>query len=142
VTKEPVYVALGSNLGDRAAHLAYARDRLAALPRTRVLRASAVEETAPLGPVPQGPYLNQMVLLETALEPRELLAELHAIEAARGRERRVRWGPRTLDLDIVRYGTRTLAGRDLVLPHPELEHRDFWLREIAELDAATVAPHG
>jgi 2-amino-4-hydroxy-6-hydroxymethyldihydropteridine diphosphokinase len=142
VTKEPVYVALGSNLGDRAAHLAYARDRLAALPRTRVLRASAVEETAPLGPVPQGPYLNQMVLLETALEPSELLAELHAIEAARGRERRVRWGPRTLDLDIVRYGTRTLAEPDLQLPHPELEHRDFWLREIAELDAAPAAARG
>jgi 2-amino-4-hydroxy-6-hydroxymethyldihydropteridine diphosphokinase len=83
-----------------------------------------------------------MVLLETALEPPALLAELHAIEAARGRERRVRWGPRTLDLDIVRYGTRTLAGPDLLLPHPELEHRDFWLREIAELDAATVAPRG
>jgi 2-amino-4-hydroxy-6-hydroxymethyldihydropteridine diphosphokinase len=142
VTKEPVYVALGSNLGDRAAHLAYARDRLAALPRTRVLSASSVEETAPLGPVPQGPYLNQMVLLETALEPLELLAALHAIEAARGRERRVRWGPRTLDLDIVRYGTRTLAGLELLLPHPELEHRDFWLREIAELDAATAAARG
>jgi 2-amino-4-hydroxy-6-hydroxymethyldihydropteridine diphosphokinase len=142
VTKEPVYVALGSNLGDRAAHLAYARDRLAALPRTQVQRVSSVEETAPLGPVPQGPYLNQMVVLETALEPRELLVELHAIEAARGRERRVRWGPRTLDLDIVRYGTRTLTAPDLVLPHPELEHRDFWLREIAELDAATAAAHG
>lgn len=142
MASEPVYVALGSNLGDRAAHLAYARDRLAALRGTRVLRASAVEETAPLGPVPQGPYLNQMVLLETALEPAELLAELHAIEAARGRERRVRWGPRTLDLDLVRYGTRTLAAPELVLPHPELAHRDFWLREIAELDAATAAPHG
>src|SRR5260370_23362322 len=90
---ERVYVALGSNLGDRAAHLAYARDRLAALPRTRVLRASAVEETAPLGPVPQGSYLNQMVLLETAFEPGELLGELHAIEAARGRERRGGAGP-------------------------------------------------
>src|SRR6266545_3852695 len=83
---ERVYVALGSNLGDRAAHLAYARERLAALPRTRVLKQSRVEETAPLGPVPQGPYLNQMVLLETALEPAELLGHLHAIEAARGRE--------------------------------------------------------
>ncbi len=137
-----MYVALGSNLGDRAAHLAYARARLAALPGTQVLRTSSVEETAPLGPVPQGPYLNQMVLLETALEPHELLAELHAIEVARGRERRVRWGPRTLDLDIVRYGTRTQAGPDLLLPHPELEHRDFWLREIAELDAATPAARG
>ena len=139
---ERVYVALGSNLGDRAAHLAYARDRLAVLPGTRVLRASAVEETAPLGPVPQGAYLNQMVLLETALEPRELLRELHAIEVARGRERRVRWGPRTLDLDIVRYGARTLVEPDLTVPHPELEHRDFWLRGIAELDAPTPAARG
>jgi 2-amino-4-hydroxy-6-hydroxymethyldihydropteridine diphosphokinase len=142
VATERVYVALGSNLGDRAAHLAYARDRLAVLSGTRLLRASAVEETAPLGPVPQGPYLNQMVLLETALEPRALLRELHAIEAARGRERRVRWGPRTLDLDIVRYGARTLVEPDLTVPHPELAHRDFWRREIAELDAPTPAARG
>src|SRR5581483_733361 len=93
--RERVYVALGSNVGDRAAHLAYARARLAALPRTRLLKESRIEETAPLGPVPQGPYLNQMVLLETDLAPAELLAHLHAIEAERGRERRVRWGPRT-----------------------------------------------
>ena len=133
---ERVYVALGSNLGDRAAHLAYARGRLAALPRTRMLRESRVEETAPLGPVPQGPYLNQMVLLETALEPAELLRLLHAIEAERGRVRLVRWGPRTLDLDIVRYGNRVERGSDLTLPHPELPQRDFWQREIAELDGS------
>ncbi len=135
---ERVYVALGSNLGDRAGHLAYARERLAALPRTRVLKQSRVEETAPLGPVPQGPYLNQMVLLETALEPAELLGHLHAIEAARGRERGggVRWGPRTLDLDIVRFGDRAVRAPELTIPHPELPNRAFWLREIAELDAS------
>ncbi len=138
---ERVYVALGSNLGDRAAHLAHARARLARLPGTRLLRASTVEETAPLGPVPQGPYLNQMVLLETTLEPRELLAQLHAIEAERGRVRSVRWGPRTLDLDIVRYGDRAVREPELTIPHPELEHRDFWLREIAEL-AAEPSPRG
>ncbi len=91
---ERVYVALGSNVGDRA----------------------------------------QMVLLETTLEPRELLQQLHAIEAERGRVRSVRWGPRTLDLDIVRYGDRAVREPELTIPHPELEHRDFWLREIAELD--------
>src|SRR5256885_15389526 len=96
---ERVYVALGSSLGARAGHLAPARARLAALPRTRLVRASRVEETAPLGPIAQGPYLNQMVLLETELEPAELLRHLHAIEAERGRVRAVRWGPRTLDLD-------------------------------------------
>lgn len=127
-------MALGSNLGDRAAHLAYARQRLASLSGTRLVLASRVEETAPLGPVPQGAYLNQMVLLETVLEPADLLAHLHAIELERGRERQVRWGPRTLDLDIVRYGDRVVREPDLTIPHPELAHRDFWLREIAELD--------
>lgn len=132
---ERVYVALGSNLGDRAGHLAHARARLAGLPRTRLLGASRVEETAPLGPVAQGPYLNQMVLLQTELEPAELLAQLHAIEAERGRERRIRWGPRSLDLDIVRFGDRTVREPDLTIPHPECANRDFWQREIAELDA-------
>ena len=133
-----MYVALGSNVGDRAAHLAYARARLADLPGTRLLKQSRVEETAPLGPVPQGAYLNQMVLLETALEPTDLLVQLHAIESERGRERRagVRWGPRTLDLDVVRFGDRVLREPHLVIPHPELPNRPFWLRELAELDAA------
>jgi len=142
---ERVYVALGSNVGDRAAHLAHARARLAALPRTRLLNESRVEETAPLGPVPQGAYLNQMVLLETTLDPAELLAHLHAIEAERGRERRpgVRWGPRTLDLDIVRFGDRVMREPELVIPHPELPNRPFWQRELAELDAAAAPrpPH-
>lgn len=138
---ERVYVALGSNLGDRAAHLAHAQARLATLPGTRLLQQSTVEETEPIGPVPQGAYLNQMVLLETTLEPTELLARLHVIEAERGRERRagVRWGPRTLDLDIVRYGHRVVREPDLTIPHPELPNRDFWLREIAELDALPLA---
>ncbi len=132
-------MALGSNVGDRAAHLAHARARLAVLPGTRLVDASRVEETAPLGPVPQGAYLNQMVVLETTLEPAPLLAQLHAIEAERGRERQggVRWGPRTLDLDIVRWGDRRVSEPDLTIPHPELSHRDFWLREIAELDGST-----
>jgi 2-amino-4-hydroxy-6-hydroxymethyldihydropteridine diphosphokinase len=138
---ERVYIALGSNVGDRETHLAHARTRLAALPGTRVLGASSVEETAPLagGPaVPQEPYLNQMVLLETTLPPARLLRECLAIEAERGRDRTgpgtERWGPRTLDLDIVRYGARTVAEPGLTIPHPELPRRDFWRREIAELE--------
>ncbi len=138
---ERVYVALGSNVGDRAAHLAHARERLGALPGTRLASASRVEETAPLGPVPQGPYLNQMVLLETTLTPAALLAACRAIEAERGRERRERWGPRTLDLDIVRYGARLVREPGLTIPHPELPRRAFWLREIAELEAPAVT-HG
>jgi len=133
-----VYVALGSNVGDRAAHLAHARARLDALPGTRLVAASTVEETAALGPVRQGPYLNQMVLLETTLEPGELLQHCLAIEAERGRTRRERWGPRTLDLDIVRFGARTVHEPGLTVPHPELPNRDFWQREIAQLDAQAV----
>jgi len=141
---ELVYVALGSNLGDRAAHLAYARNRLGTLPDTRVAASSRIEETAPIGPVPQGAFLNQMVLLETMLAPRDLLGHLHAIEAERGRERQagVRWGPRTLDLDIIRWGERRVHEPDLTIPHPELPHRDFWQREMAELDAAREPARG
>ena len=128
-------MALGSNVGDREAHLAHARARLAGLPRTRWLNSSRVEETAPLGPVSQGPYLNQMVLLETELEPAELLAHLQAIERERGRVRGARWGPRTLDLDIVRFGDRVVRDATLTIPHPELANRNFWQRELAELDA-------
>jgi 2-amino-4-hydroxy-6-hydroxymethyldihydropteridine diphosphokinase len=83
----------------------------------------------------QPPYLNQMVLLETALDPRALLAACQAIERSRGRVRGERWGARTLDLDIVRYGHRRIADPDLIIPHPGLPHRDFWTRELAELEA-------
>lgn len=127
-------MALGSNLGDRDAHLAHARARLAGLPGTRLVGVSRIEETAPLGPVAQPPYLNQMVLLETTLTPSELLGHCRAIEAERGRERRERWGPRTLDLDIVQFGASIVREPDLTIPHPELPNRDFWRREIAELE--------
>jgi len=132
-SREFAYVALGSNLGDRAAHLADARARLAALPDTTLLAASSVEETAPLGGLEQPAYLNQMVLLETGLTPQELLRRCQAIEAGHGRARGGRWGSRTLDLDIVKYGDRCIDAPDLVVPHPELPNRDFWLRELAEL---------
>jgi 2-amino-4-hydroxy-6-hydroxymethyldihydropteridine diphosphokinase len=133
--RERAYVALGSNLGDRAGHLAAARAALAALPRTRLVAESRVEETAPLGGMEQPAYLNQMILLETALDPRALLAACQAIERSRGRVRGERWGARTLDLDLVRYGHRRIADPDLIIPHPELSNRDFWIRELAELEA-------
>lgn len=132
------YIALGSNIGDRAAYLARARTALASLPGSRLIAESRIEETEPVGPVAQEKYLNQMIALETTLPPRTLLAHLLEIEAAEGRTRDVRWGPRTLDLDIVRFGDRVIATAELTIPHPELAHRAFWLREIAELD--TMAP--
>ncbi|HEX8725379.1 MAG TPA: 2-amino-4-hydroxy-6-hydroxymethyldihydropteridine diphosphokinase [Gemmatimonadaceae bacterium] len=133
---EVAYIALGSNLGDRARALEMAREALRALPGTRVIAETPVEETAPFGPPGQDPYLNQMVAVDTTLTPHELLDRLHAIERAAGRVRRVRWGPRTLDLDIVRFGDRALADDRLVLPHPGLRDRDFWQRELAMLEGA------
>lgn len=131
--RDIAYIALGSNLGDREDHLEHARSALAALPGTRLLRASSVEETAPLGEVPQGPYLNQMVAIETELAPRELLDWLHEIERSAGRVRGVRWGPRTLDLDIVMFDRQTVNEPDLLVPHPQISNRGFWQRELAEL---------
>lgn len=127
------YVALGTNVGDRARHLENARAALAGLPESRVLAVSAVEETAPLGSVPQGNYFNQMVALETSLAPQQLLDELLRIEQQHGRRRDERWGPRTLDLDIVMFGDQHVATDRLTLPHPQLPSRDFWQRELIEL---------
>lgn len=126
-------VALGSNLGDRAAILARARAAIGRLPATRIAAASAVEETAPVGPVPQGPYLNQMLRLETALGPRALLEALLAVEQLEGRVRAERWGPRTLDCDLVLFGDQRVEVPDLTVPHPEIANRDFWRRELREL---------
>jgi 2-amino-4-hydroxy-6-hydroxymethyldihydropteridine diphosphokinase len=133
--RDVAYVALGSNVGDREAHLAAARAAMADLPGSRLVAVSIVEETAPVGPVAQGAFLNQMVALETALDPLALLDRLLEIERAAGRERTVRWGPRTLDLDIVHLDHQTVAHPRLTVPHPELPNRAWWQRELAELRA-------
>ena len=129
------YIALGSNLGDREHNLAAARDRLATIPRSRLLAATSIEETAPLGPIGQGAYLNQMVALATDLAPAELLAALHQIEIDGGRVRDVRWGPRVIDLDIVTMRVQRSDNEHCRVPHPELDNRDFWRRELDELRA-------
>ena len=135
---ERAAIALGSNLGDRAAFLTRAREAIAQLPLTLLVAASDVEETAPLGPVAQGPYLNQMVVVETGLAPRDLLAALLDIERREGRVRGERWGPRTLDCDIVLFGEGAVREPGLVVPHPELPNRGFWQRELAQLGLRSV----
>jgi 2-amino-4-hydroxy-6-hydroxymethyldihydropteridine diphosphokinase len=127
------YIALGSNLGNRELALARARAAIAAIRDTRLIAASEVEETDAIGPVPQGKFLNQMVAVSTTLPPRTLLAALHRIERAAGRVRAVKWGPRTLDLDIVMLEGKEYSDEALVIPHPELPNRDFWQRELVEL---------
>lgn len=138
---EIAYIALGSNLGDRHAYLARARDAIDAIPECRVVAASSVEETAPLGGLAQPSYLNQMLAVETTLDPAVLLARLHRIEADAGRVRSNRWDSRTLDLDIVLFDDRVVNTAELTLPHPGLSSRDFWQRELAELRDA-LGPRG
>jgi len=131
--KDIAYIALGSNLGRREVFLADARRAIAALPRTSLLAETEVEETAPIGPVAQGPFLNQMIAVQTELSPAELLSALQDIEQRAGRMRGDRWGPRTLDLDIVSFEKQTVDKPELTVPHPELPNRGFWQRELAEL---------
>ena len=132
-----VYVALGSNIGDRERFLADARAAIAALPGTRFIAETPVEETEPIGPVRQGSFLNQMVAIKTQFAPEELLERLQGIETVAGRKRGLRWGPRTLDLDIVALDGDAVSSPTLVVPHPELPNRAFWLRELAFLRQAT-----
>ena len=136
--KDVAYIALGSNLGQREVFLAQARRAIAALARTRVLGQTDAEETAPIGPVAQGPFLNQMIAIETELSPQDLLVELQRIEADAGRARDQRWGPRTLDLDIILFENQAVSEPGLIVPHPELSNRDFWLRELNALRSSRV----
>ena len=128
-------VALGGNLGDRAAYLASARGALTLVRGVTLLAASRVEETVPFGAGVQSPYLNQMVAIATTLAPESLLNQLQLIERRLGRVRTCKWGARTIDLDIVRFGNRCLSTPRLQLPHPGLANRTCWQREVAELCA-------
>jgi 2-amino-4-hydroxy-6-hydroxymethyldihydropteridine diphosphokinase len=136
--RDVAYIALGSNLGQREVFLAQARRAIAALAGTRVLGQTDAEETDPIGPVAQGPFLNQMIAIETELSPHDLLVELQRIETDAGRVRSERWGPRTLDLDIVLFEKQTVREPGLTVPHPELSNRDFWLRELAALRSSRI----
>ncbi|MBB3929067.1 2-amino-4-hydroxy-6-hydroxymethyldihydropteridine diphosphokinase [Kaistia hirudinis] len=127
------FLGLGGNLGDRAATLATAIDDLRAAAGVRVTRVSPLYETPPWGPVPQGPYLNACVAIETTLSARALLDLCLAIEKRHGRQRLVRWGPRTLDIDLLLYGAATIDEPGLIVPHPRMAERAFVLVPLAEI---------
>jgi len=135
----PVALALGSNLGDRRAHLMWAVDRLGAV--LSGLRASFFIETEPVDvPGPQPPYLNAAVVGKTALDPRALLATLLALERERGRERVTPRAPRTLDLDLILYGDRVIDEPGLVVPHPGFRDRRFVLEPLSEVAGEWIDP--
>lgn len=135
------YLGLGSNLGDRLANLTRAVELLAAQPGVSVIRSSRVYETQPVGP-PQPDYLNAVVEVRTELEPRALLDACRAIEGALGRERAERWGPRTIDVDVLTMGEEVVDEPDLVIPHPRMHERGFVLAPLHELDPDPMLPGG
>ena len=128
-----VFVSLGSNLGDRAASCQQARARLAVLYATRLVRASRLYETRPVGKLDQPDFLNQVLELETDLAPRELLLACLQIEQDLGRVRTERWGPRTLDIDLLLYDDRVIDEPGLHLPHPRMHERRFVLEPLCEI---------
>ncbi len=149
---ERVFVALGSNLGDRKAEIDEAVRRIGALPMTSVVAVAPVIETEPLlppdDPTPQPTYFNTVAELRTALEPEPFLLALKAIERAMGRVSSTRWAPRLIDLDLILYGARTHSSERLTLPHPGLTLRAFVLEPLSFLaselvlaDGSTVGQH-
>ncbi len=138
-----VYLGLGSNLGDRRAHLAAAIEALGRA-GIAVRRQSPLYETRPVGVVDQPPFLNAVVEAETTLAPHALLATVKAIERALGREPGPRWGPRVIDIDILLYGDLQIATREpwLEIPHPQLWRRQFALTPLADLRPDLRDPEG
>ena len=127
------YIALGSNLGDRLAYLQLGADALALVPGVAVLAVSRVYETAPVGGPPQDAYLNAVVAVETNLDPHDLLHRCQQIEERAARERVERWGPRTLDVDILLVDDDHLETDDLTIPHPRMWERGFVLAPLRDV---------
>ena len=135
------YVGLGANLGEREATLREAVERLAATPGVEVVAVSSLRETDPVGFTEQPRFLNGAVALETELPPRALLDALLAVERSLGRTREgPRYGPRTVDLDLLLYGDEQVDEPGLTVPHPHLHERRFALEPLAELDPELVVP--
>lgn len=138
-----VVLSLGSNQGDRLENLQQAVDALFEAPGLDLVALSPVYETAPVGGPPQPDYLNAVLVAATVLSPHTLLDRIHGVEEALRRERTVRWGPRTLDVDIVAIGDLTSDDADLILPHPRAHERAFVLAPWRDVDPeATLAGHG
>ncbi|QIL91672.1 2-amino-4-hydroxy-6-hydroxymethyldihydropteridine diphosphokinase [Microbulbifer sp. SH-1] len=136
------YIGLGSNLADPAAQLRSALAHMEEIPQTQVLSCSGFYASAPIGPGEQPDYVNAVACVETSLAAEALLDALQAIEHLHGRERTLRWGARTLDLDILLFGDKTLGTARLTVPHPRMAERNFVLEPLAELAPDLCMPDG
>lgn len=138
-----VYVALGSNLGDSAAHVRRALTELDSINDCRLTARSPLYRSAPMGPIRQGWYVNAAAEMQVALDPRELMTRLQALEKAHGRDQGgARWGPRTLDLDILLFGDLEIDEPDLKIPHPGLTTRNFVVYPLLSIVPDLVLPDG
>lgn len=127
------YLGLGSNLACPPRQLRQAQQKLRKLPRTRTLKLSTLHQTSPIGMRYQPAYTNAVLAIETILPPQKLLSQCQTIEKKQGRRRKYHWGPRTIDIDILIYGTLSLKTLKLTLPHPEMHKRDFVMRPLLEI---------
>jgi 2-amino-4-hydroxy-6-hydroxymethyldihydropteridine diphosphokinase len=127
------HIALGANLGDRVEALREAARRIGALPVTTILARSAIYETPPWGKTDQAPFANAVVTIRTGLAPETLLNACLDIEAAMGRVRRERWGPRLIDIDLLTHGSTRMKSERLTLPHPAMAERAFVLVPLLDI---------
>ena len=134
------HIAFGGNVGDVERNLRLALEAVAALPHTRVTRISSLYRTAPVGLADQPDFVNGALEVETDLSPETLMERLLDIEASLGRTREVRWGPRTVDLDLILYGGAVQRSPRLELPHPRMHERGFVLVPLAEIASEAVHP--
>lgn len=136
-----VFIALGANLGDPLKQAQEAIDAISELPSTKLVKVSSFYRTKPLGPQEQPNYLNAVIKIITLLSPTELLHSLQKIEQMLGRERKAeRWGPRTLDLDILLYDQLQMESDNLIIPHYDMKNREFVLYPLFEIDPQLILP--
>lgn len=138
-----VYIGIGSNVGDRQGYVDLSLKRMGELEGTQVVRSSKVYETDPVGPMPQGKFLNAVAELKTTLSANKLLEGLQQIEQEAGRAAehdRIPWGPRALDLDIILFGNQVICEKGLTVPHPHMHDRWFVLKPLADLAPNAVHP--
>ncbi len=135
-----VYIGLGSNMDSPRQHITTAIEAFGEIQSTHIKKVSSLYRSKPVGPQDQNDYINAVVELETTLTPLDLLDKLQAIENEHGRVRNERWGPRTLDLDILMFGDAIINNERLTIPHPEMTNRSFVLMPLAEINADCLIP--
>ncbi len=134
------FIAIGSNIGDRSGYLKDAIKHVNKHEKIKVVNASSIYETDPVGYTDQEPFLNMVIQVTTALGPYELLDELLLIEENLGRKREIKWGPRTLDLDILLYNHENIESEKLIVPHPRMQERAFVMVPLLEIDSHIKSP--